>query len=437
MPVVGVATAICLLLMLGACGKSAQFPLHVWLPDAMEGPTPVSALIHAATMVTAGVYMVARCTPLFHASLDAQMTVAFIGGFTALLAALVALTQTDLKRILAYSTISQLGYMFLGLGAGTVLGITAGMFHLFTHAFFKALLFLGAGSVMHAMGGVIDIRRFGGLKRIMPVTYWTFFVGCLTLAGLPFLSGFFSKDLILAAVHEQEGGLYHLLYLAAVFTALLTAFYTFRAFYCTFHGPEEIPSEAGHHAHESPRTMTVPLIVLAVCSAVVGFYFEVTHGFKDFLEQTPSIAYLTHHAHEHAHEGFHWNIAFVSAAVALAGIGLAAVFYWPARRSIADATHKATEAFGLYRLSNQKFFFDEIYQMLFVWPLVGLAALSYWIDRNVIDRTVNFVGHMPPRIGSALRPLQNGLVPFYAVGMILGLLVLLAAVLMGWGWMVS
>ena len=433
----GVATAICLLLMLGACGKSAQFPLHVWLPDAMEGPTPVSALIHAATMVTAGVYMVARCTPLFHASVDAQMTVAFIGGFTALMAGLVALTQTDLKRILAYSTISQLGYMFLGLGAGTVLGITAGMFHLFTHAFFKALLFLGAGSVMHAMGGVVDIRRFGGLRRIMPVTHWTFLIGCLTLAGFPLLSGFFSKDLILAAIHDREGGLYHVLYLVAVLTALLTAFYTFRAFFCTFYGEEEIPPEAGDHAHESPRSMTVPLIVLAVCSVVVGIYFEATHGFANFLGQTPSIAYLSHHAHEHAHGGFHWNIMLTSAVVALVGIGTAAAFYWPKRKAVADATHKVTEAVGVYRLSQDKFYFDEIYEMLFVWPLVALAKLSYWIDRNVIDRSVNFVGRVPPTLGSTLRPLQNGLVPFYAVGMVLGLLVLLAAVLMGWGWMIS
>ena len=210
----GVAMAICLLLMVGACGKSAQFPLHVWLPDAMEGPTPVSALIHAATMVTAGVYMVARCTPLFMASagtpwftiggspVNAQMIVAAIGGFTAIWPASIAMTQTDLKRVLAYSTISQLGYMFLGLGTGTLAGITAGMFHLFTHAFFKALLFLGAGSVMHAMGGVIDMRRFGGLRRLMPITAWTFLFGCLALAGLFPFAGFWSKDAILAAVHD-------------------------------------------------------------------------------------------------------------------------------------------------------------------------------------------------------------------------------------------
>jgi NADH-quinone oxidoreductase subunit L len=204
-----VGLAICLLLLLGACGKSAQFPLHVWLPDAMEGPTPVSALIHAATMVTAGVYMVARCTPLFMASPEAQLVVACVGGFTAVLAGVIALTQYDLKRVLAYSTVSQLGYMFMALGAGTFAGITAGMFHLFTHAFFKALLFLGAGSVMHAMGGVIDMRQFGGLRKRLPITHWTFFLGCLALAGVPPLAGFWSKDTIVAAVHERAHELTH------------------------------------------------------------------------------------------------------------------------------------------------------------------------------------------------------------------------------------
>ncbi len=193
---------ICVCLFTGAVGKSAQFPLHVWLPDAMEGPTPVSALIHAATMVTAGVYLVARCTPLFLQAPEAQMLVAFIGGFTALLAGLIALTQTDFKRVLAYSTVSQLGYMFLGLGTGLLTGISGAMFHLVTHAFFKALLFLGAGSVMHAMGGVIDMRQFSGLRKVMPQTYWTFLIGSLALAGCPFLSGFWSKDTILSAVHE-------------------------------------------------------------------------------------------------------------------------------------------------------------------------------------------------------------------------------------------
>ncbi len=439
-----VGTAICLLLMLGACGKSAQFPLHIWLPDAMEGPSPVSALIHAATMVTAGVYMVARCTPLFHASADAQLVVAAIGCFTALMAALVALTQTDLKRILAYSTISQLGYMFLGLGTGTLLGIAGGMFHLFTHAFFKALLFLGAGSVMHAMGGVIDIRRFGGLKRLMPITHATFLVGCLTLAGFPLLSGFFSKDEILAAVDHRSalgaaGGLYHLLYLVASFTALLTAYYTFRAFFRTFYGPEQIPPEAGHHAHEAPRTMTVPLVILAVASAVAGGYFWLTHGFVRFLEGTPSIAYLAHAAHaaEPAAEPGQGAVMITSSILALAGIALAAALWWPRKSSAVDRLTRLAEALGAYGLSHNKFFFDEIYNVLVVWPLGGLAWLSYWVDRYVIDGLVDLVGRIPLAVGRSLRSLQSGLIPLYAMGMVLGLLVLLVAILMSWGVMID
>lgn len=436
----GTATWICLLLMLGACGKSAQFPLHVWLPDAMEGPTPVSALIHAATMVTAGVYLLARCAPLLLATVDAQMAVALIGGFTALLGGLIALTQTDLKRILAYSTISQLGYMFLGLGTGTVLGATAGMFHLFTHAFFKALLFLGAGSVMHAMGGVVDIRRFGGLRRVLPVTHATFLVGCLTLSGFPLLSGFFSKDLILVAVHERaaesgSAGLYQWLYWSAALTALLTAFYTFRAFFSTFYGEEQIPHEAGGHAHESPRSMLVPLVVLAVCAALVGGYFEITHGFADYLQQTPSIAYLARQAPQPAAGGGHGQVMLTSAAIALAGIGLAAAIYWPRRSAAADAVRRAGQAVGFYQLSLGKFFIDEVYLVLLVWPGLAISRASDWIDQRIIDRLVNLVGRVPPAVGSALRPVQNGLIPFYAVGMVFGLLVLLAAVLMGWGWL--
>ncbi|HEX5272016.1 MAG TPA: NADH-quinone oxidoreductase subunit L, partial [Gemmataceae bacterium] len=269
--------AACLLVFCGCVGKSAQFPLHVWLPDAMEGPTPVSALIHAATMVTAGVYLVARCSPLFFRVPGAQLTVACIGCFTALLGALIALTQNDLKRVLAYSTISQLGYMFLGLGTGAV---TAGVFHLFTHAFFKALLFLAAGSVMHAMGGVIDMRRFSGLKKILPTTHWTFLAGALALAGLPGLSGFWSKDEIIGGtLVAAEGGMpghygaaiYWVLLVASVVTAFVTAFYTMRAYAMTFLGAERIPEEAGHHAHESPPAMTVPLVVLAVGAVAAGF----------------------------------------------------------------------------------------------------------------------------------------------------------------------
>src|SRR5262249_20021305 len=267
-------TAACLLLFCRAEGKSAQLPVRVWPPDAMEGPTPVSALIHAATMVTAGVYLVARCTPLFMLAPSAQIVVACIGGFTALLAALIALTQNDLKRVLAYSTISQLGYMFLALGSGAVV---AAIFHLYTHAFFKALLFLAAGSVMHAMGNVIDMRRFGGLRHLMKWTHATFLCGAAALAGVPLLSGFWSKEEILGGAlhhHEAYHRIYVILFVIGLLTAGLTAFYTFRAYFLTFWGEERIPPEAGHHAHESPHVMTVPLVILAVGAVFAGIVVE-------------------------------------------------------------------------------------------------------------------------------------------------------------------
>ena len=435
----GVATAICLLLLLGACGKSAQFPLHVWLPDAMEGPTPVSALIHAATMVTAGVYMVARCTPLFHASPDAQMVVAIVGAFTALLAGLIALTQTDLKRVMAYSTVSQLGYMFLSLGTGSLLGVTAGMFHLFTHAFFKALLFLGSGSVMHAMGGVIDMRRFGGLRKLMPITHVTFLFGALALAGIVPFAGFWSKDMILDAVHERmhaagdatlfntgikAESLFHVLYYSALFTAFLTAFYTFRAFFMTFYGEERIPQEAGHHAHESPQSMTGPLCVLAVCALTVGAYFALTGSFAAFLQRTPSLAYGPLVGHEAAQPEFNMSIAQLSTAIAIGGISLAAYLYLGSR---AQAEWLAKVMRPAYLLSYGKFFVDEIYQVLVVKPLEFLSAVAYWIDQYIVDGLVNLCGAIPPLVGTALRGLQSGLVQTYALLMILGALILFGA----------
>ncbi len=435
-----VATAICLLLMLGACGKSAQFPLHVWLPDAMEGPTPVSALIHAATMVTAGVYMVARCSPLFWASTDAQHVVAVIGGFTALMAALIALTQTDLKRILAYSTISQLGFMFLALGTGTLAGVVAAMFHLFTHAFFKGLLFLGAGSVMHAMGGVIDVRRFGGLRRLMPVTHWTFLFGSLALAGIIPFAGFYSKDTILLAVHAKEGAFYAVLYWTAVVTALLTAFYTFRAFFRTFYGDEQIPPEAGHHAHESPGAMVWPLRILAVASLLAGIVLYQSASFDSFIKKTPSLDYLANQAEDAAAEAAvaehvsgehdaHFAVMVQSAIIAFLGVGLAAFFYLGDRKEIAVVA-RAMDRAGLYRLSHGKFYFDTIYKFLVVWPLEGIARLCYWIDRYVIDAAVDFCGIVPRALGASLRPLQSGLVQFYALAMVLGLLILIGSLLM-------
>jgi NADH-quinone oxidoreductase subunit L len=469
----GVGTAICLLLMLGACGKSAQFPLHVWLPDAMEGPTPVSALIHAATMVTAGVYMVARCTPLFHAAPDAQLVVACIGGFTALMAGLIALTQFDLKRVLAYSTVSQLGYMFLALGTGTLAGITAGMFHLFTHAFFKALLFLGSGSVMHAMGNVIDMRRFGGLRDVMPWTHRTFLVGCLALAGVFPFAGFWSKDQIIAAVHAEthaahdgshghfddgddgthgEGHaasagtthsvalessdpviaatgeanrreqIFTLLYYGALFSALLTAFYTFRAFFMTFYGDRVIPVEAGHHAHESPPTMLIPLGILAVFAFLVGFVSELGHRFAKFLVSAPSLAHLIDPTEGYHGSEFHMDIAVISTVVAACGIGAAAFLYLGHRR---EAEALAAGLRPLWKLSHHKFFFDEIYHVCIVMPLRLVGVISYGFDRWGIDGLVNGCGQVPVRFGAWGRRLQLGLVPFYGLMMAVGAIVIL------------
>ncbi len=515
----GVGTAICLLLMAGACGKSAQFPLHVWLPDAMEGPTPVSALIHAATMVTAGVYMIARCMPLFVAAPQAAWVVAWIGAGTALMAGLIALTQFDLKRVLAYSTVSQLGYMFLALGMATLGGVTAGMFHLFTHAFFKALLFLGAGSVMHAMGNVIDMRRFGGLRHRLPITHATFAIGCLALAGIFPLSGFWSKDAILAAVHDQAhatgASSYRVLYGMAMGTAFLTAFYTFRAFFMTFYGPQRIPEEAGHHAHESPKVMWIPLVVLALFAALVGPMLEWTHAFAHWLQYTPSLAMMAQAAGATgAPAAFHWDVAVTSTAVAVAGVALAAFLYLGHRREVAalqyvfrfgwmnpseapsdwesasphaaavanvtrpgghptvtghcpsdhpSGSHGHEHGPGLlalparllkavgcglwslltlplwlgqfvspYQMSHSKFFVDEIYDVLIVGPLRGLAHISYVLDRVLVDGLVNGVGGLPVRLGGWLRKSQRGFVSLYGLLTVVGM-VLVVVVSFWWG----
>jgi NADH-quinone oxidoreductase subunit L len=323
--------------------------------------------------------------------------------------------------------------MFLSLGTGSLLGIAAGMFHLFTHAFFKALLFLGAGSVMHAMGGVIDMRRIGGLRRLMPITCGTFLIGGLALAGLFPFAGFWSKDQILDAVHEKaqhvEGlshSVYGGLYWIAVFTAGLTAFYTFRAFFMTFFGEERIPREAGHHAHESPASMTVPLMILAVFAAAIGVYYGLTHGILNFLRLTPSLAYLdTQQAPVEA--TFNASVAFMSTLVVLLGIGVAAFLYLGDRSHVDWLTRRLR---WLYELSYGKFFIDQIYQVLVVWPLRVLASISYWFDRFIIDGLVNLVGAVPGVVGASLRSLQNGMVQFYALAMILGLLVLIGALIL-------
>jgi NADH-quinone oxidoreductase subunit L len=430
----GLLTAVCLLLFCGAVGKSAQFPLHVWLPDAMEGPTPVSALIHAATMVTAGVYLVARCTPLFALAPVAQLIVACIGGGTAFLAAFIAITQNDLKRVLAYSTISQLGYMFMGVGSGAAI---AGIFHLFTHAFFKALLFLAAGSVMHAMGGVIDMRRFGGLRRVMPITHWTFLCGAAALAAVPFLtSGFWSKDEVLAGLlvaGNERGGvagaIYVVVFIFSLVTAGLTAFYTFRAYFLTFWGEERVPPEAGHHAHESPPVMTGPLTVLALGALLVGFFNAepFTSALGTFLHgKTPHLA-LALLPQEHFGPGTMALLWTVSITLTAAGIGGA---WWVYVRQPGTAQRIATKAPGLYQLSANKVYLDDVYDRWIVGPLGWFADLCRWFDTNVIDNIVDLVGRLPGLFGYLFRPVQNGLVQFYAIAMVLGLAVFLIALVL-------
>jgi proton-translocating NADH-quinone oxidoreductase chain L len=422
-------TVACVLLFIGAAGKSAQFPLHVWLPDAMEGPSPVSALIHAATMVTAGVYLVARCMPLFGMAPDAQLVVACIGGFTALLAALIALTQTDLKRVLAYSTISQLGYMFLALGSGVqehrlaAFAVTAAIFHLFTHAFFKALLFLSAGSVMHAMGDVIDMRRFGGLRKVLPVTHWTFLCGAAALAGFPLLSGFWSKDEILAVTWDASRGgpyaaIYFFLLVSALVTAGLTAFYTFRAYFMTFWGETRLPEEAGHHPHDAPPVMAWPLRILAVGALLVGIVLGPTHLFGGFLEHHWTAQQFSAQLSPEAATS-HLNIPLMllSALIALAGIGLAYVMYVQ-KPSLADVARRSLRA-G-YDWSRNKFYLDELFEALFVRPVERLARLSRILDQHLVDALVDLVGQTPAFLGYLARPFQNGLVQFYALLMALG-----------------
>jgi NADH-quinone oxidoreductase subunit L len=422
----GRITLICLLLLLGAMGKSAQFPLHVWLPDAMEGPTPVSALIHAATMVTAGVYVVARCTPLFVHSPTVQVVVSSIGAITALIAALIALTQNDLKRVLAYSTVSQLGYMFMALGAGVAgaeaatLATTAGMFHLYTHAFFKALLFLAAGSVMHSMGDVIDMRRFGGLRRALPITHWTFLCGAAALAGVPLLSGFWSKDEIFAVLYKASqsgthGRAYFAIFVVAALSALLTAFYTFRAYFRTFWGEERFPEEAGHHPHEAPPVMAWPLVVLAVCAVGVGALEGPTGWFAGYISHTVGLVEV----HEHDLEVGLMVLSIVVVAVGIGGAWLMYVLLpgLPARVAAAIGP--------LYNASLNKFYFDEIFWAILVAPLRGLAWFSSWFDRGIIDSIVDGVARVPRLLGAVPMLFHSGRLPSYALVMWAGLIVCL------------
>jgi NADH-quinone oxidoreductase subunit L len=413
----GVIQLICFCLFLGAMGKSAQFPLQVWLPDAMEGPTPVSALIHAATMVTAGVYLVARCTPLFVFAPLVQMTVSGIGAATAVIAAIIALTQTDLKRVLAYSTVSQLGFMFMALGCGAAgpevvtPAVTAGMFHLFTHAYFKALLFLAAGSVMHAMGDVIDMRRFSGLRRALPITHWTFMVGAAALAGVPLLAGFWSKDEILAVLIQATRTGEHRLFFGVILviacgTALLTAFYTFRAYFMTFWGPERFPEEAGHHPHEATPIMAWPLRILAVAALLIGLAVGPTHLFGNYLHKTVGLTPTEAH--------FHLDVMALSVVLATVGIGLAWMLY-VAMPKVPAAIARTLKPF--YALSLNKLFLDEIFYGIIVLPLKGAALLCTVVDRRLIDGLIDGIGSLPVRLSNLLKGTQAGPATSYAGAM--------------------
>lgn len=462
-------TIATLLLFVGACGKSAQIPLYIWLPDAMEGPTPVSALIHAATMVTAGVYMVARSNALFVLAPTSMKTVAIVGALTAIFAASIGLVQNDIKRVLAYSTVSQLGYMFLALGVGA---FAAGVFHVFTHAFFKALLFLGAGSVIHAMSGEQDMRNMGDLHKRIPVTHWTMFIATLAIAGIPPFAGFFSKDEILWQSWSSEGGAYRVLWLVGFITALMTAFYMFRLMYLTFHGRPRMSHEVEHHIHESPKSMTGPLVVLAFFSIFAGFLgwphsLLGSNGFEKFLApvfakeaqvfQTEGEAgQLAAGVKEAEHtDPMEYGLMALSVLAGLSGWGLAWRVYRNADSGYVEPLAAAVPP--VYTTMLNKYYVDEAYDYAFTGRrkvgsvrlgVMGLGEGSSWVDSHIIDGAVNGAGWVTrltatvstwwdkwiidgvlvngPAIFARLlsyptRMLQWGLVQWYALVMVAGL----------------
>jgi NADH-quinone oxidoreductase subunit L len=402
----GPVTIACLLLFVGATGKSAQIPLHVWLPDAMEGPTPVSALIHAATMVTAGVYMVVRLGPLYHQSETAMLVVAVTGAVTALVAGTIAVVQTDIKRVLAYSTVSQLGFMFLAAGVGAF-GVA--IFHLYTHAFFKALLFLGSGSVIHAMSGEQDMRRMGGLWRKIPWTFGTFLVGTLAIAGIPPLAGFFSKDEILLAV---LGTGHAVLFGLALFTALLTAAYMARLLFLTFFGEFRGGAEREGHVHESPWSMLGPLVLLAAGSAAAGFV-DVPRVVQPVLRMKEALVP---------------HVAWLPAVATLAGV-LGIIVAWYLYLSMPDLRASLASALRpALRLFAAKYFFDDVYDAFVRRVVVGGSDALLWrrVDEGVIDGAVNRAGTITAALGEALRPVQTGFVRHYALLVLAGAVALVS-----------
>jgi len=414
---------ICLLLFTGAVGKSAQFPLHVWLPDAMEGPTPVSALIHAATMVNAGVYMVARSYPLFVHSDTAMLVVMIVGTFTAIYSAYIAITQNDIKRVIAYSTVSSLGFMFMALGAGAW---AAGIFYLFVHGFFKGLLFLCSGSVIHAMGGEQDMRKMGGLRKRIPVTFWTMLVGAIALIGVFPFAGFWAKDEILAADFEHG---YYVVWAVGIVTAFLTAVFAFRLIFMTFFGESRAPEEVQAHIHESPKVMTLPLVLLAIPSAALGLlagWPPESGWIHDFLEP---VFYDVEHA-EFQWLGTGGALMVFSLAVALLGVYLAYVMYV---KRLELPGKLAARVPWAYQASLRKMYMDEVYEVV---PIRSTIAVSRWLwtafDVKVIDGAVNGLARLWAWAGTTLRPLQTGRVQNYAFGIFAGMLALVIVV--GWVW---
>jgi NADH-quinone oxidoreductase subunit L len=446
----GVLSVMALLLFVGATGKSAQFPLYVWLPDAMEGPTPVSALIHAATMVTAGVYMVARSNALFRLTPETSMIVAVIGAFTAILAASIALVQTDIKRVLAYSTVSQLGYMFMACGVGAY---WVAVFHLYTHAFFKALLFLGSGSVIHALSGEQDMRKMGGLRDKIPVTFRTMFIASLAIAGIPGLAGFFSKDEILWQVYSSPMGS-KALYVVGLVTAAMTAFYMWRLMFMTFYGASRVDAHAAAHIHESPRSMTIPLMLLAAGSALAGWigvpklwsvFPEAFRALEHWLEPVlPAIA--AEAAESHGEAGLEWALMLLSVAVAVGGIWLARYLYIR-RPDVPESIARSSG--GLYTTLLNKWYLDEIYGYLFVdglakgggsalaafdsrvvdggvngvgWLTRFTSKVSMWWDTWIVDGSVRLLSFTVKMASYPVRILETGMVQVYALFFVLGLL---------------
>ncbi|MGB9466025.1 MAG: NADH-quinone oxidoreductase subunit L [Candidatus Acidiferrum sp.] len=425
----GTFTIACLLLFMGATGKSAQLPLYVWLPDAMEGPTPVSALIHAATMVTAGVYVVARSHILFTHSETAMVVVAIVGCATAFFAATIGLVQTDIKKVLAYSTVSQLGYMFLACGVGA---FSAGIFHLMTHAFFKALLFLAAGSVIHAMGGEQDMRHMGGLSKKIKYTYWTMLIATLAIAGIPPLAGFFSKDAILLNAFQNSGG-NHLLYVFGLLTALLTSFYMFRLIFLTFHGQQRY-DEHHVHVHESPWSMLGPLVVLAVLSVVGGWLAApALWGGPDYFANFLGPVFGSTEGARAVSEGavgahqLELILAVVAVASALIGLGVA---FWLYIRQPGKPESLAKSMKPVYNTLLNKYYVDELYAAVIVKPLMWISTNVLWkiVDVAGIDGTVNGIASGATSIGDTVRHTQSGNTRSYAVWVVIGALVIIAVI---------